>query len=104
MTDFLNLIAGESVAGDGVVENRNPSDVRDLIGTYAQATIAQLHETVAAAPGRRRSFGRRRVWRRVRPFSTRSAGELMARSAELGRELSREEGKPLAEGVGEVYR
>jgi acyl-CoA reductase-like NAD-dependent aldehyde dehydrogenase len=30
--------------------------------------------------------------------------ELMARSAELGRELSREEGKPLAEGVGEVYR
>ena len=30
--------------------------------------------------------------------------ELMARSAELGQLLSREEGKPLAEGKGEVYR
>jgi aldehyde dehydrogenase (NAD+) len=30
--------------------------------------------------------------------------ELMARSAELGELLSREEGKPLAEGKGEVYR
>ena len=30
--------------------------------------------------------------------------EMMARSAELGELLSREEGKPLAEGKGEVYR
>ena len=30
--------------------------------------------------------------------------ELMARAGELGRLLSREEGKPLAEGKGEVYR
>ena len=30
--------------------------------------------------------------------------ELMARSAEIGALLSREEGKPLAEGKGEVYR
>jgi len=30
--------------------------------------------------------------------------ELMARSKELGELLSREEGKTLAEGIGEVYR
>ena len=30
--------------------------------------------------------------------------ELMERRIELGTLLSREEGKPLAEGVGEIYR
>ena len=30
--------------------------------------------------------------------------EMMARAEELGRLLSREEGKPLAEGKGEVFR
>ena len=30
--------------------------------------------------------------------------ELMQRAEELGRLLSREEGKPLAEGKGEIYR
>ena len=29
---------------------------------------------------------------------------MIERSAELGEQLSREEGKPLAEGIGEVYR
>ena len=48
MSDVLNLIAGAWVSGDGTIENRNPSDTRDRIGTYAQASVAQLHEAVEA--------------------------------------------------------
>ena len=44
-----NLIAGEWVLGDSDIENRNPSDVNDLIGRYAQATHDQLTRTIAQA-------------------------------------------------------
>lgn len=37
-----NLVAGERVAGGGGIENRNPSDVSDPIGRYAQASTGQL--------------------------------------------------------------
>ena len=38
----LNLIAGEWVSGDGEIENRNPSDITDLVGRVAQASPDQL--------------------------------------------------------------
>ena len=103
MNEALNLIAGEWVAGVTGLENRNPSAVDDLIGLYAQASVAQLHEAVTAA------HSAQAVWSGV-GLETRVAvldsigRELMTRAPELGRQLSREEGKPLAEGVGEVYR
>ena len=100
---FQNLIAGEWRDGDGTIENRSPSDVTDLIGRYAQAGKADLDRAVEAA----RDGGRE--WRKVgleqRQACLMTIGEeLMRRSAELGELLSREEGKPLAEGKGEVYR
>jgi acyl-CoA reductase-like NAD-dependent aldehyde dehydrogenase len=103
MADVLNLIAGEWVGGDGTVENRSPSDIQDVIGSYAQASVAQLHETVAAARSAQALWSKRGLEARAAVLD--SVGrELTTRSSELGRELSREEGKPLAEGVGEVYR
>ncbi len=46
MTDrHGNYIAGEWVAGAGEIENRNPSDVSDLIGPYAK----EFHTTVETA-------------------------------------------------------
>ena len=36
----LNLIGGAWVAGDHAVENRNPSDLADLIGVSRQAVNA----------------------------------------------------------------
>ena len=100
---FQNLIAGEWRDGDGTIENRSPSDVTDLIGRYAQAGPADLDRAVDAA----RDGGRE--WRKVgleqRQACLMTIGEeLMRRSAELGELLSREEGKPIAEGKGEVYR
>ena len=44
-----NYIAGDWVAGTGVIENRNPSDITDLIGHYAQASTAQVDQALDAA-------------------------------------------------------
>jgi alpha-ketoglutaric semialdehyde dehydrogenase len=103
MPDVLNLIAGQWVGGDGTVENRNPSDIHDLIGNYAQASVAQLHETASAARSAQALWSKTGLEARAGVLDS-IGRELMTRASELGRELSREEGKPLAEGVGEVYR
>lgn len=103
MSVVMNHIAGAWVAGEKTVENRNPSDVSDLIGLYAQASVAQLHEAAAAARDAQPIWAATGLEARAAVLDS-IGRELMSRSAELGRLLSREEGKPLAEGVGEVYR
>ncbi len=103
MTDNLNLIGGEWVAGDGSVENRSPSDTNDLIGRYAQASTAQLHDAVAAARDAQPAWASAGLEARAAVLDA-VGRELMERSPELGRLLSREEGKTLPEGVGEVHR
>ena len=98
-----NLIGGEWVGGSTAVEDRNPSDLSDVVGAYAVADEAQvdaaIEAAVAAAPGWASSTPQERF------TILETAGlELAARSAELGEQLSREEGKPRAEGIGEVQR
>ncbi len=99
----LNLIAGDWTAGTSEIENRNPSDVSDLIGRFAQASRAQLDATLeraAVAQTEWAAYGIERKYNVLMAIGT----EMMARAEELGTLLSREEGKPLAEGKGEVYR
>ena len=99
----LNYIAGEWVAGPGEIENRNPSDLSDLVGLFAQASAAQLDDALAAArtaQAQWAAYGLERKQAILMAIGT----EMMARAEELGTLLSREEGKPLAEGKGEVYR
>ncbi|MBT6122479.1 MAG: aldehyde dehydrogenase family protein [Candidatus Puniceispirillum sp.] len=98
-----NFIAGEWLEGDSSIENRNPSDLSDLIGTYAQASQAQLDTAFEAATAAQKIWANTGLEARQTAL-TNIGNELMARSAELGTLLSREEGKPLAEGKGEVYR
>ena len=101
--NYKNYIAGEWLDGDSTIENRNPSDVTDLIGHYAQATPDQLEATLDQAKQAQRewaAYGLERKQAVLNAIGT----EMMARAEELGRLLSREEGKPLAEGKGEVYR
>ena len=45
----LNFIAGEWIGADNAIDNRNPSDISDLIGSYAQANAAQLDTAIEAA-------------------------------------------------------
>ena len=98
-----NYIAGEWVSGETKIENRSPSDVSDLIGLYAQATPAQLSDALDAAQTAQRAWAAYGMERKQAVLMA-IGNELMARSEELGTLLSREEGKPLAEGKGEVYR
>ncbi len=99
----LNLIAGEWMAGDTAIENRNPSDLTDVIGLFAQASADQLSATLDRARNAQQewaAYGLERKQAVLMSIGT----ELMSRAEELGRLLSREEGKPFAEGKGEVYR
>ena len=98
-----NYIAGEWIAGASEVENRSPSDLSDLVGHYAQADAAQLDTALNAARSAQRVWEKTGIERRYDALMA-IGNELMARADELGRLLSREEGKPLAEGRGEVYR
>ncbi len=103
MTDIQkNYIAGEWAAGPAEIENRNPSDLRDLVGVYAQASGDQLEQALdaAAAQAEWAAYGLERKQAVLNAIGS----EMMARAEELGRLLSREEGKPLAEGKGEVFR
>jgi alpha-ketoglutaric semialdehyde dehydrogenase len=98
-----NLIAGEWIKSDKVTKNINPSNTDDVIGEFAQATVADTENAIAAA---RAAFP---AWSRTTPqerhdILKRVGDEILARKDELGKLLSREEGKILPEGVGETVR
>ncbi len=98
-----NLINGEWIAGAAFRPNINPSDTRDVIDEYAQADAAQVDLAVAAAQHAFDSWSM--VSPQVRADALDKVGaELLARSAELGDLLAREEGKTLPEAVAEVKR
>jgi alpha-ketoglutaric semialdehyde dehydrogenase len=98
-----NLIAGEWLAGESEIENRSPSDLSDLIGLYAQASCDQLDATLDQAQHAQREWAAYGIERKQAVLMS-IGNEMMARAEELGTFLSREEGKPIAEGKGEVYR
>ncbi|WP_420583905.1 aldehyde dehydrogenase family protein [Ruegeria sp.] len=99
----LNFIAGDWCAGESEIENRNPSDLSDLVGTFAQASADQLETTLDQARTAQAEWARYGIERKQSVLMN-IGTELMTRAEELGTLLSREEGKPLAEGKGEVYR
>ena len=102
-TTRLNLIAGEWAAGISEIENRNPSDLSDLVGVFAQASNEQLQTTLDQAKIAQPQWAAYGIERKYQVLMA-IGDELMVRAEELGTLLSREEGKPLAEGRGEVYR
>lgn len=98
-----NFIAGTWRDGATGIENRNPSDLSDLIGDFAQGTAADVDEAVAAARAAQPLWWAAGIQKRHDALMA-IGTELMARAAEIGALLAREEGKPMAEGKGEVYR
>jgi alpha-ketoglutaric semialdehyde dehydrogenase len=100
---YQNWIGGQWVDGESTVTNVNPSDLADAIGEFAQASAAQALEAVAAARAAQPEWYARGLEPRYNALLS-IGSELIARAGELGRELAREEGKPFAEGKGEVYR
>ena len=98
-----NYIAGEWLDGESTVANINPSDLSDVIGHFAQASAAQLNDALEAARQAQPLWERTSLEKRQTALMG-IGQEMMARADELGELLSREEGKPFAEGRGEVYR
>jgi acyl-CoA reductase-like NAD-dependent aldehyde dehydrogenase len=97
-----NLIDGEWV-GDAASRNINPSNLDDVVGEYASAGADQARQAITAA---KQAFP---AWSRSGPLARhavlkKASDEIMARKDELGRNLAREEGKTLVEGVGETVR
>jgi acyl-CoA reductase-like NAD-dependent aldehyde dehydrogenase len=98
-----NHIAGEWIAGVDAAKNINPSDVTDVIGEYARADGAQAEAAIAAARAAFPAWSVSSVQDRANLLDS-VGNAILGRRDELGRLLSREEGKTLPEGVGEVVR
>ena len=97
-----NLIDGEWVGSDGA-ENINPSNIKEVVGVYARATAEETKQAIAAAKAAFPAWSRSGILERHAILS-KASQEILARKAELGELLSREEGKTLPEGIGEVTR
>ena len=98
-----NYINGEWLEGKRVRENLNPSDLSDIVGEYAQADKAQTEAAIAAAKAAQPAWAA--ATPQMRADALEFIGtELLARKDEIGRLLSREEGKPLSNGIAETMR
>ncbi|BDU39284.1 aldehyde dehydrogenase family protein [Vibrio nigripulchritudo] len=96
-------IGGEWQSGESTIANINPSDISETIGTFAQASEQQTQQSIAAAKTAQKEWEKTPMERKQSVLQA-IGDELIARCDELGTLLSREEGKPFAEGRGEIYR
>jgi alpha-ketoglutaric semialdehyde dehydrogenase len=102
-TAFPNLIDGQPIDSTERTPDINPSNITDVVGEFARATAADVERAIASA---RQAFAK---WSLSTPqerfdILDRAGTEVLARKEELGRQLSREQGKPLADGIGEAGR
>src|ERR1700694_1667797 len=98
-----NFIGGDWVGGAETARNINPSDRSDVIGEYARADRAQADTAIGAARAAFPAWSMSSVQDRANLLDA-VGNAILARKEELGRLLSREEGKTLPEGIGEVVR
>ena len=102
-TAFPNLIDGRPIESADRMADINPSNTSDIVGEFARGTTADVEQAIGAA---RQAFTK---WSQSTPqerfdILDKAGTEILARKDELGRLLSREQGKPLADGVGEAAR
>ena len=100
---LTHFIGGEAVAADPVGESINPSNIDEVVARYPKAGPEDVDCAVKAA---REAFP---AWSEGSPEARsdvldRAGSIIMTRAKELGELLSREEGKTLPEGTGEVMR
>jgi aldehyde dehydrogenase (NAD+) len=98
-----NYISGEWVGSGSFTRDVNPSDLSDVVGEFAQADAGQVEQAIAAARAAAPAWAAHNVQARA-DILDKIGAEILARKDELGQLLSREEGKTLPEGVGEVAR
>ncbi len=102
---FGNYINGEwrAASGGKTLQNRNPANRDEVIAEFAASEAADVEAALEAASEAYRT------WRLSSPITRanilhRAANILESRIPDVGRELTREEGKTLKEGIGETTR
>jgi aldehyde dehydrogenase (NAD+) len=98
-----NFIAGEWVEASEATPDINPSNTKDVVGEFPRASAEEAERAIRAARDASPAWSRTNIQDR-HDILKRIGEEILARKDELGRLLSREEGKTLAEGVGETVR
>jgi alpha-ketoglutaric semialdehyde dehydrogenase len=103
MRDLSSIVDGKARAGSQRARDLNPARPSEVL---AETLLADASIAAEAAEAARAAFA---AWRAASPSDRadvlRRAGDLLERDAgEIGRELAREEGKTLAEAVGEARR
>lgn len=101
--NLKHLINGEWVDGKPGIESLNPSDTRDVVARAPNDDGMAMRAAVTAAA---EAFP---AWSQASPevrsdILDKAGTTILARREELGRLLSREEGKTVPEGIGEVGR
>ncbi len=102
---FGNYINGEwrAAASGRTFENRNPANRDEVIAEFASSAAGDVEGALDAASEAYRT------WRLSSPITRanilhKAANILESRIPDVGRELTREEGKTLKEGIGETTR
>lgn len=98
-----NFIAGEWLDAGDVSDNINPADTSDVIGQFARADSAQVDRAVTAASDALPAWADASPQVRADLLET-VAQKILVAKDDIGRMLAREEGKTLAEAVGETVR
>jgi acyl-CoA reductase-like NAD-dependent aldehyde dehydrogenase len=100
---LTHYIDGERVKAETPHQSLNPSDTREVVAHFPDGGKAEVDAAVAAA---RKAFP---AWSGASPevrsdLLDKVGDTILKRREELGKLLSREEGKTLPEGIGEVAR
>ena len=98
-----SYIGGDWVEGSAVIADLNPSDMSDCIGDFASLDRGQTNTAIAVAREATKTWREIGIHRRAEILDH-IGNEVLSRKEELGTLLSREEGKTLPEGMGEVER
>ena len=98
-----NYIQGEWIPTANSQEDINPSNTRDIVGTYSHSDAGQVELAVSAARGASSAWASSTPQMRFDILDT-IGNEILQRKQELGTLLAREEGKVLPEAIGEVVR
>jgi alpha-ketoglutaric semialdehyde dehydrogenase len=97
-----NYIDGDWVDGEAVADI-NPSNTDEIVGHYARGSADDAKRAIAAAKAAFPAWSRSGIQQRHDILKA-AGDEILRRREELGSLLAREEGKTLAEGIGETVR
>ena len=100
MSDYRLLIAGQLVAGDSTMDVINPA-TEEVLAVCPRGSERQMNEAVAAAKAAFKGWAKQPIEER-RVCVNKLADAIDARTTELARLLTQEQGKPLSESTAEI--